>query len=111
MIRSPNAYADFIIEDACKRGISEDQRRIIRGKEQRKADGSPEHEIKQSAKGHLVINASYGHMERQSEEDLKAIQKELETVMSNLQRDPMKMTQFRGWSSRNAERSKRARDR
>jgi hypothetical protein len=50
-------------------------------------------------------------MGRQSKEDLWAIQEELEAVMANLQRDPTKMTQFRGWSSRNAERSKEARER
>jgi hypothetical protein len=43
--------------------------------------------------------------------DLKEIQEELEAVMVNLQRDPTKMTHFRGWSSRNAERSKEARER
>ena len=30
VVRSANAYADFIIEDACQRGIPENQRRIIR---------------------------------------------------------------------------------
>jgi hypothetical protein len=111
VIRSANTYADFIIEDACKRGIPEEQRRITRDRDRRNVDGIPGHEIKRSLSGHFVINASYAHMGRQSEEDLKAIQEELKAVMANLQRDPTKMTQFRGWSSRNAERSKEARER
>jgi hypothetical protein len=91
VIRSANAYADFIIEDTCKRGISEEQRMVIRGGSQREVDGIPEEEIKQSLSGQCVVNASYIHMGRQSEEDLKAIQEELEEVMANLQRDPTKM--------------------
>ena len=35
----------------------------------------------------------------------------MEAVMGNLQRDPTRMTQFRGWSSRNAERSRETRER
>ncbi len=94
MIRSANAYVDFVIEDACQRGIPEEERRITCDRDRRNADGIPEHEIKRSVSGHFVINASYAHMERQSEEDLKATQEELEAVMANLQRDPTKMTQF-----------------
>ncbi len=59
----------------------------------------------------FIINASFVHMRRQTEEDLSKIQEELEIIMSNLQRDPTRMTQFRGWSSRNAERVKEARER
>jgi hypothetical protein len=88
VIRSANAYADFIIKDACKRGIPEEQRKVIRGRNQREIGGIPEQEIKQSLSGHFVVNASYIHMGRKSEEDLKAIQEELEAVMANIQRDP-----------------------
>jgi hypothetical protein len=111
VIHSASAYADFIIEDACTRGIPEVQRIIIRGKDRRNIDGIPDNKTKQCAKGQSVVNASYAHMGRQSDEDLKEIQEELETVMADLQRDPTKMTQFRGWSSRNAGRSKEARER
>jgi hypothetical protein len=70
VIRSAaNAYADFIIEDACRRGIPEDQRRIIRGRDRRNVDGIPDNEIKQSVTGHFVVNASYAHMGRQSDEE------------------------------------------
>ncbi len=48
VVRSANAYADFIIEDACGRGIPEDQRRISRGRDGRNAEGIPDNEIKQS---------------------------------------------------------------
>ena len=75
------------------------------------AEGIPDNEIKRSVSGHLVVNASYEHVRRQSDEDLKEIQGELEAVMVNLQGDPTRMTQFRGWSSRNVERSKKARER
>ncbi len=71
MIRSASAYADFIIEDACGRGIPEEQRRISRDRDGRNAEGIPDNEIKRSVTGHLVINASYEHMRRQSDEDLK----------------------------------------
>ena len=111
VVRSANAYADFIIEDACQRGIPENQRRIIREMDGRNDQGIPANEIKQSVTGHFVVNASYAHMANQTDEDLKEIQEELEAVMVNLQRDPTRMTQFRGWSSRNAERSKEARER
>jgi hypothetical protein len=87
VIGSGNAYVDFIIEDACQRGIPEEQQRITCNRDRRNNDGIPEHEIKRSVSGHFVINASYAHMRCQSEEDLKATQKELETVMANLQRD------------------------
>ena len=111
VIRSASAYADFIIEDACGRGISEEERRISRDRDGRNAEGIPDNEIKRSVSGHLVVNASYEHVRRQSDEDLKEIQGELEAVMVNLQGDPTRMTQFRGWSSRNVERSKKARER
>ncbi len=94
MIRSANAYVDFIIEDACQRGIPEEQRRITCNRDRRNVDGIREHEIKRSVSGHFVVNAAYAHMRRQSDEDLRAAQEEFETVMANLQRDPTKMTQF-----------------
>jgi hypothetical protein len=82
VIRSANVYADFIIEDACQRGIPEEQRRIARDRDRRNVDGIPEHEIKRSVSGHFVINASYAHMGRQSEEDLKATQEESEAIVN-----------------------------
>ncbi len=43
-----------------------------------------------------VINASFVHMSRQTGGNLAKIQEELEEVMSHLQRDSTRMTQFRG---------------
>ena len=111
VVRSANAYVDFIIEDACALGIPEEQRIIIRGRDGRNGAGIPDNEVKRSVTGQYVVNAAYIHMVRQSDEDLKEIHDELEAVMVNLQRDPTRMTQFRGWSSRNAERSREARER
>jgi hypothetical protein len=111
VVRSANAYVDFIIEDACALGIPEEQRIIIRGRDGRNGAGIPDNEVKRSVTGQYVVNAAYIHMVRQSDEDLKEIHDELEAVMVNLQRDPTRMSQFRGWSSRNAERSREARER
>jgi hypothetical protein len=107
VIRSASAYADFIIADACEQGIPEEQRQC----KSRNAEGIPSQEIKKAWSGHFVVNASYVHMGRQTGDDLAKIQEELEEVMSHLQRDTTRMTQFRGWSSRNAEGSKEARER
>ena len=95
VIRSANAYADFIIEDACQRGIPEDQRRIIREMDGRNDQGIPPNEIKQSVTGHFVVNASYAHMGSQSDEDLKEIQEELEAVMGNLPKTIIEATHSR----------------
>jgi hypothetical protein len=107
VIRSASAYADFIIEDACERGIPEEQRQC----RSRNAEGIPSQEIRKAWSGNFVVNASYVHMGRKTGDDLAKIQAELEEVMSHLQPDPTRMTQFRGWYSRNAERSKEARER
>jgi hypothetical protein len=44
VIRSASAYADFIIEDACERGIPEEERQC----RSRNAEGIPSQEIKKA---------------------------------------------------------------
>jgi hypothetical protein len=98
VIRTANAYADFIIE----------QERECRGRNQQ--DGVPASEIIQTLEGLFVINnAAYAHMQHQAVvEDLNVLQKELEDIVQRLQDDKMKRTQFRDWSTHNQPRNMEA---
>ncbi len=58
VIRTFNAYTDFILELACERGIPAKERECT-GKD--KKDGIPSSEIQRIPEGRYVINATYAH--------------------------------------------------
>jgi hypothetical protein len=61
VIRTTNAYTDFILELACERGIPAKEREWTEKDEQ---DGVPSSEIQRTREGCYVINATHAHMKR-----------------------------------------------